>query len=682
MSLATVSQQSLISLSSIMNDPQSIFIIPTFQRPFAWEKDQLQDLHEDIKNTMQILTSAPNNIHYLAPIHLILFKASDMDNSMLKSYLPNNGDIKNLQKSLNGSGNEFINDVDEPLKVYFVIDGQQRLTTLFFVYHFIYTSPVSKSNPLYVNLQYGNVIPRLIQNSSDDHNYFITLLNNLNSLITLPQSNTQAQKRMYRAVEFIATWNDWNATASTDFTKFLRSSALKTLMIELEPNYGLTSFQILNDRGKSLTALEKFKSLLFEYALNYNSGNLTRSIHKIFSKLYQLLDEGSDSGLFPEGKAGDDRLMQYMLTYMRINQHADNYWQSGDHAYDIFRKELISTTDKSTLLTSWLDEIQIIYDQLKHLNDCMSGKEATVNNPSFICLGRTIRDDYDIIIRSLGLSSRSIAVLLKFRALYKAEWHDRFPMQCICNPDLFKSLSDHLNQIRGKTKNQEIHTQIDLVDMPSCDQKPPYQCNYSMLQVVERMELLIWKRGYNPQGKFKDKWNAVFGNGDFFAQDAVTAWYSWYYPENDFPRFIQDDGNESIFRYILREYEGYLNKGVNIHFDTDLSLEHIFPQTPNPKPTVGYGFATSNDYDQFLNRSGNLTFVYQNASLSNQLPDIKASLYLNPINVKGVTKKQPEITTRVGNQLHSLITDYPAYQDALRVRCSELAVFSLKRFFC
>jgi len=370
-------------------------------------------------------------------------------------------------------------------------------------------------------------------------------------------------------------------------------------------------------------------------------------------------------------------------TYMRINQHADNYWQSGDHAYDIFRKELISTADKSTLLTSWLDEIQIIYDQLKHLNDCMSGKEPTVKNPSFICLGRTIQDDYDIIIRSLGLSSRSIAVLLKFRALYKAEWHDRFPMKCICNPDLFKSLSDHLNQIRGRTENKEIHTQIDLVDMPSCDQKPsPYQCQYSMLQVVERMELLIWKRGYNPQGKFKDKWNAVFGNNGFSAQDAVTAWYSWYYPENDFPRFIQDDGNESIFRYILREYEGYLNKGVNIHFDTDLSLEHIFPQTPNPKPPVGYDFATLNDYDQFLNRSGNLTFVYQNARLSNQLPDIKASLYLDPTTVKGVTKNQPEITTRVGNQLHPLITDYPAYQDALRVRCTELAVFSLKRFFC
>ena len=118
----------------------TVFIIPTFQRPFAWEKDQLQDLHEDIKNTMQILKSAPDNIHYLAPIHLIPFNAIDMNNPTLKAYLPENDDIKNLLQSLNSSGNEFINDTDQELHVYFVIDGQQRLTTLFFVYQFIYAS--------------------------------------------------------------------------------------------------------------------------------------------------------------------------------------------------------------------------------------------------------------------------------------------------------------------------------------------------------------------------------------------------------------------------------------------------------------------------------------------------------------------------------------------------------------
>ena len=691
MALTTVHQESLIPLSSIMTDTHSVFIVPTFQRPFAWGKEQLQDLHEDIKKTMHILTSSPDNIHYLAPIHLIPFKASD-SNPILKAYLPQNNDIENLLNSLNSFGNKFINDVDEELKVYFIIDGQQRLTTLYFVYQFVYTSLLSKSNPLYVNLQHGNMIPRLIQNPFHDHNYFVKLIKNLRTLSKLPESTTQAQKRMYKAVEYITTWTDWDAT--TDFTKFLRDSALKTLLIELEPKYGLTSFQVLNDRGKNLTALEKFKSLLFEYDLNYNDGILSHSIHSLFSNLYQVLDEGANSGLFHEGESGDNRLMQYIFTYIGISKNPDNYWQDGNNAYAKLREELVETSKKGglpSLLTEWIDELKKIHEQLNHLNECLLGKEPTVKNPSFICPDRTIQDDYKIIISSLGLSSRSIAVLLKFRALYndlyskKVEWHDRFPMTCICNPELFKSLSDHLDQIRGKTKNEEIRSQIDLVDIPSCEQKPsPYPFEYSMLQAVERMELLVWQR-YNPKGTFRDTWNMVFDTSHYTAEKAVTEWYSWYRTaENDFPRLIQEDEHktEAIFRYLLKEYESFLNKGANIHFDADLTLEHIFPQNPNPKPPAGYGFANQNDYDRFLNRSGNLTLVYKNEKLGNRLPNIKSSLYLDSITVKGLTKNQPEITRRVGNQLRPLVTDYPAYQDALRVRCTELAVFSLKRFFC
>ncbi len=681
MTLTTVHQESLIPLSSIMTDRHSIFIVPTFQRPFAWEKEQLQDLHEDIKKTMHILTSSPDNIHYLAPIHLIPFKASDT-NHILKAYLPQNNDIDNLLNSLDIYSNKFINDVDEDLEVYFIIDGQQRLTALYFVYQFVYTSLVSRSNPLYVNLQHGNVIPRLIQNPFRDHEYFVKLLKSLKSLTKLPGHTTQAQKRMYKAVEYITTWTDW--AAKSDFTRFLRGSALKTLLIKLEPKYGLTSFQVLNDRGKNLTALEKFKSLLFEYDLNYNDGILSHSIHSLFSNLYQVLDEGANSGLFPEGESGDNRLMQYIFTYIKISKDPDNYWQDGNNAYSKLREEMVETSKKGalpSLLTEWIDELKDIHEQLNHLNECLLGKEPTVISPSFICPGRNIQDDYNIIIKSLILSSRSIAVLLKFRALHNdlfgknVEWHDRFPMDCICNPDLFKSLSDHLDQIRGKTKNKEIHSQIDLVNIPSCEQKLPYTCEYSMLQIVERMELLIWKR-YNPKGTFKDTWNVVFDRRYYTAKRAVTEWYSWYpTAENDFPRMIQEDVHktEAIFRYLLKEYESYLNKGAMIHFDTDLTLEHIFPQNPDPKPPAGYGFASENDYDRFLNRSGNLTLLYKNEKFGNKLPNIKSSLYLT---VKGLTKSQPEITMRVGKQLRPLV-DNPAYQDALRVRCTELALFGL-----
>ena len=688
MPITTVHQDSLMSLSSIMSDPNSVFIVPTFQRPFAWGEKQLEDLLEDIKKTMKRVNSNSNNIHYLAPIHLIPYKTSPDNNNILKVYLPEankeNYDIKYLLESLNDKKNEFINSEHDPLKVYLIIDGQQRLTTLHFIYQFIYTYSTSP-NPLDITLKNGKTIPRLIQNPTIDHDYFVKLRNNLTNLTKLPDANTQAQKRMNKAVANIATWNDWKSL--NNFTKFLKSSALKTLLIELEPNYGLTSFQTLNDRGKGLTALEKFKSLLLEYDLNENGGNLAQPIHIVFSSLYQVLDEGIHSGLFPEGEAGDDRLMQYIFVYMRISKAPENYWQSGESVYIELRKELIATetANKSILLNEWLNAMKEVCEQLKHLNACLLGTIPDAKKPSFICKGRTITEDYNIIIRSLKLSSRSVAVLLKFRALYNVEWHDQFPITCTCNSDLYEPLSEHLKKIRGGTKNNEISKLIDELEdtIPFFEQKTsPYQHNYSMLQVVERMELLIWQR-HNPQGTFRHNWNATFINSKFSAKDAVTAWYSWYYVENDFPRFVQDNEHEPTFRYVLREYESYLNKGANIHFDNDLTLEHIFPQNPNPNPPAGYGFGTNpNNYDRFINRIGNLTFVYHNASFGSALPYIKASRYLGHATVKGHKKNQPEITSRVAKQLCPLATHYSAYQDALRIRCTELAIFSLKRFFC
>jgi len=680
MSLPIVTQQNLVSLISIMNNTDTIFIIPTFQRPFAWEEKQLEDLREDIEKTSRLLSSNPQSIHYLAPLHLIeitpnLLNSQTTDSLNVKNYLSEgNEDIKSLSESLDSSG--FIDHNSNPLQVYFVIDGQQRLTTLFFVYQFLYTNSTG-SNPLFVTLKNGNIIPRLIQNPSNDHQHFKTVLNSLTSSHPI---NTQAQKRMNSAVEEIQKWTVWNSSSPTNFMSFLRKPALKTLLVELDPIYGLTSFQTLNGRGKDLTSLEKFKSLLFEYDLNYNSGSLTHRIHTIFSDLYQMLDEGMKTGLFPE-KEGDDKLMQYIFTYIKIEADSKNYEHSGERAYSKFRDELKKPTPPSTtgsLLNDWLDRIQEVCEQLQHLNDCLSGNEPTVKQTSFICPNRTIQEDYNIIIRSLDLSDRSIAVLIKFRALHKVEWHDRFSINCTFTPSLFEPLKKYLNECRGeKSDNKEaILKQIDELRFPNAEEPYSFPHDYSMLQVVERMELLVWKR-FNPAGTFHSTWLATF-NLSLTDKDTVQTWYDWYSSkQNDFPRFVQNDTNDNCFRYVLREYECSL--GGNIHFINSkvLTLEHIFPQNPDPKPPLVCGFVDGDAYNLFLNRIGNLTFVYQNSSMSNLLPQRKAGAYYT-----ASPPTQPQITQRVGKQLNAVGANCSDHHQVLLVRCTELALFSINRFFC
>jgi len=45
----------------------SVFVIPTFQRPYAWEKNQMDDLIHDI----HYASTLKKPVHYLSPIHAI-----------------------------------------------------------------------------------------------------------------------------------------------------------------------------------------------------------------------------------------------------------------------------------------------------------------------------------------------------------------------------------------------------------------------------------------------------------------------------------------------------------------------------------------------------------------------------------------------------------------------------------
>jgi len=272
---------------------------------------------------------------------------------------------------------------------------------------------------------------------------------------------------------------------------------------------------------------------------------------------------------------------------------------------------------------------------------------------------------------------------LKFGHLFQVEWHERLPVQCSCDSRWVKPLFDNLHRIDGAQTDAGTQTKIshaiqEITSLiPACftDTQPAQcACETSILEVVERMELFIWSRGYSPRSNLSAQWNAVFNNraAPPSPEGIISAWYHWTWYQEDFPRFVQNDYHENIFRYILREYEAHVNNGANIHFDKHLQLDHIFPQNPQQFPP--HGFADPDDYRAFLNRIGNLVFAPDkaNRSWSNSLPDAKALVYAQ--------LTTPMIARRVGTQLVAFGTHLPAHRHALEIRCTELALFSLKRF--
>ncbi|MGI0014971.1 MAG: hypothetical protein ACREBU_16245, partial [Nitrososphaera sp.] len=197
-----------------------------------------------------------------------------------------------------------------------------------------------------------------------------------------------------------------------------------------------------NDRGKALTVLEKSKPLLLEYDLNECEGQFASRIYEAFGRLYHLLDQGIRSELFSEGEKGDGELMQLISTYIQIGESPDAPHQGAEVAYQYFREKLAEAERSGDigsvewLLNRWLVAIDEIIPHLQQLNNYLSGHTDAPKStsPSYICQERTVGDDYNIIIRSLGLSPRSLAMLIKFRHLYGLECHERLPLQLSCDP--------------------------------------------------------------------------------------------------------------------------------------------------------------------------------------------------------------------------------------------------------
>ena len=97
-----MSDTKLLSLSEIFNN--KIFRIPDFQRGYSWEQPQLDDFWEDVLNLN------PNKIHYIGLLTVEPIKGNE---------------VYNIEK--------WADDLwlfKKGMSAYYIIDGQQRLTTI------------------------------------------------------------------------------------------------------------------------------------------------------------------------------------------------------------------------------------------------------------------------------------------------------------------------------------------------------------------------------------------------------------------------------------------------------------------------------------------------------------------------------------------------------------------------
>lgn len=669
-----------------LNNQAAMFIIPSFQRPYVWGIKEIDDLRHDMK-----AAAAGHGYHYLSALHLLSLNNGDHEH--LDQFVqPANSIIKDALQNgqLHAATGGLINR-------YAVVDGQQRLTTLFLIAHKYYAKQqfidpqenyrrnlevrVINNNQLYS-------FPKLIQYPLADHLFMMQIVDRIwNPTAPIVAPATQAQKRLLAAYKNIEQWgnNEINFIAAPNF---------RTMIIALQPYYGLLSFMTLNDRGRQLTVLEKFKAFLLQHAYDAaQSGatNLTARILSVFSDMYAAQDCCVRTKLFTE-RQEDDQLMRLISCYIRLDHDADAILQGSDAAYEkYFRPKVTNILADNTQplaarhqavvskINDWCDYFQQLNQQLLQVGQNLQYSL-----------------EYQIPLLALGLSPHVLALLLKFRARFDCELHDRFPITAPVLGIALTNIHTLLNNIKGRAEAIQPSLPqplFDYIDALLKQQVAP-KTTVSMLEAVEHMQLLYWNRGGAAYVGFTNNVAATLTlpNPDAF----VEFWFGWR-AEMWLVDAILKANNDRALPFILREYERYLSNNVNnLHFHPPLAVtsdtieqEHIFAQNLDANLLERYGFANANDYrDTIVLRSGNMTLLSKacNTNLGNEPPEVK-SVHYTDCHGHPVNEPTPQnvasaisITNKVGVEMSALKSNRLAIRFYIEARCAELAIFVLRRF--
>lgn len=283
------------------------FVVPSYQRDYAWSTSNIDDLFEDISEAMDVGSG-----HYLGAFIL----------------------------SNNASSS-----------TYGVVDGQQRLTTL----TMLLDAMVSALSDVEVKTFYRSTFVRHPLHGQkftvlgDNQEFFRALLAGEN-----PVPDSQGQRRLQDAYSWIRdrVAAVVQAGGQQVLHQWLACIAKMEVLEFVEPNEGkaIRMFQSVNDRGVPLSRMDIAKSLLVYYSNRFLGGELDSHISAKFGEAFRDYDLtrqlAAENGfeVLSINRAGfreDDLLRYHYLSYNPDHHGVDarfDYSATAETVLDGFLK--------------------------------------------------------------------------------------------------------------------------------------------------------------------------------------------------------------------------------------------------------------------------------------------------------------------------------------------------------
>ncbi|RZK21944.1 MAG: DUF262 domain-containing protein, partial [Flavobacterium sp.] len=271
------------------------FYIPDYQRGYAWDEKQVEELLKDLE-------------------HLLL------DASAVRHY----------------TGTLVLSQLKKTINEYQIVDGQQRLTTLVIFLKCI-SSVCDENLKRIISAKYikrgdtGNEQFALKLNSDTRKFFEKVVLSDCDvekSPITL-----ESHERLLSAHNSISKWLSLQTTSGIPIEQILNvlEDRLGFLVYSpLEDAETGIMFEVINNRGKQLSELEKVKNYLIYCSIKLSASSLRQEITEYWSEIVQSLNKAKKTSPGEESSF----LRYCLVVFFKMNK------TDSQHGYDVLKSRI------------------------------------------------------------------------------------------------------------------------------------------------------------------------------------------------------------------------------------------------------------------------------------------------------------------------------------------------------
>ncbi|WQU88345.1 DUF262 domain-containing HNH endonuclease family protein [Helicobacter pylori] len=309
------------------------YSIPNYQRDYAWKDKNFMDLWEDLEEAIGY--NKKGHRHFIGTMVV----AKNEDNK----------------------------------KLYDIIDGQQRTTTIFMLLHVLASKQNEKDKQETRKYLYQKGELKL-EVAPQNQSFFKTLLEAAekgNISHCEKDADTEGKQNLF---EVLKTILDKVSKLSEEEVNERLETLLEMVLMRFEepdPRIAIRTFQSVNDRGVPLLLLDKLKSLLIYYSNTFCDGKrgLDQFINDHFGEIFKIFAKIKKSNHFSSvgGPIDEDNIFRYHAGSQRFDgiEFLGHYEAGTDKTYEKFKDELkkIKST-KSTLesfIQSYVSDLKNFY---------------------------------------------------------------------------------------------------------------------------------------------------------------------------------------------------------------------------------------------------------------------------------------------------------------------------------